>query len=111
MTYCHGIYNLGNSAPPNSQSPSADDVVGCSALLAKYGLTKLTAMGMPCQVNTANGIEIGIQATSRSMHPNGVHILLLDGSTQFMSENINPQIWQDMHSNLTAGDSNLPFGD
>ncbi len=109
MTVCHGIFNLGNSGPPNSRSPSADDVIGCSVLLAKYGLAKLTEMGMPCQVNTANGIEVGIQATSRSFHPGGVHILLLDGSAQFVNENINPQVWHDLHSNRTSGQSNLPF--
>lgn len=109
MTDCDGIYNLGSTSPPNSRSPVSDDVVGCSALLAKYGLSKLTEIGMPCEVNTANGVEVAIQATSRSMHPGGVHILMLDGSAHFINENVNPQIWQDLHSNLTSGESNLPF--
>jgi len=109
ITCCHGIYNLGATGPPNNLSPNADDVVGCSKLLAKYGLPQLTQMGMPCQVNTANGIEVSIQATSRSMHPMGVHILMLDGSAHYISENIDPQVWQDLHSNLTSGDSTLPF--
>ena len=108
-TCCHGIYNLGNTGPPNNLSPSADDVVGCSALIAKYGSPKLTQMGMPCQVNKANGIEVSNQATSRSMHPMGVHILMLDGSAHYISDNIEPQVWQDLHSNLTSGDSTLPF--
>ena len=109
ITCCHGIYNLGNTGPPNNQSPNADDIVGCSALLTKYGLSQLQLLGMPCQVNTANGIEIGIQATSRSMHPTGVHILMLDGSAHYVGENIDPQVWQDLHSNLTSGQSTLPF--
>jgi hypothetical protein len=66
-------------------------------------------MGMPCQVSKANGIEVSIQATSRSMHPLGVHILMLDGSAHYISDNIDPQVWQDLHSNLTSGDSALPF--
>jgi prepilin-type N-terminal cleavage/methylation domain-containing protein len=108
-TDCHGIYNLGNTGPPNNLSPNADDVVGCSALLAKYGLTELTRLGMPCQVNKANGIEIAIQATSRSMHPMGVNILTLDGSAHYVSDNIDPQVWQDLHSSLTSGQTALPF--
>jgi prepilin-type N-terminal cleavage/methylation domain-containing protein len=109
ITCCHGIYNLGNTGPPNNLSPNADDIVGCSALIAKYGLPRLTQMGMPCQVSKANGIEVSIQATSRSMHPLGVHILMLDGSAHYISDNIDPQVWQDLHSNLTSGDSALPF--
>jgi prepilin-type N-terminal cleavage/methylation domain-containing protein len=109
ITCCHGIYNLGNTGPPNNLSPNADDIVGCSALIAKYGLPQLMQMGMPCQVNQVNGIEVSNQATSRSMHPMGVHILMLDGSAHYISENIAPQVWQDLHSNLTSGDSTLPF--
>jgi len=109
ITACQGVYNLGNTGPPNSQSASADDVVGCSALIAKYGLPQLQLLGMPCQVNKADGIEIAIQATSRSMHPMGVHILLLDGSAHHVSENIDPQVWQDLHSRLTSGQTTLPF--
>jgi prepilin-type N-terminal cleavage/methylation domain-containing protein len=109
ITCAHGIYNLGNTGPPNSRSPSADDVVGCSVLIAKFGLPQLTLMGMPCQVNTVNGIELALQATARSMHPAGVHILMLDGSAHYISDNINPQIWQDLHSSLTTGVSELPF--
>jgi len=109
MTACHGIYNLGNSGPPNNLSPHADDIVGCSALLTKYGLQELTQMGMPCQVNQVNGYELAIQATSRSMHPMGVHLLMLDGSGHHVGENIDPQVWQDMHSSLTSGQTTLPF--
>lgn len=108
-TDCHGIYNLGNTGPPNNLSPNADDIVGCSALLTKYGLAELTRLGMPCQVNKANGIEIAIQATSRSLHPMGVHILTLDGSAHYISDNIDPQVWQDLHSSATSGQTLLPF--
>jgi hypothetical protein len=100
---------LGNTGPPNNLSPNADDIIGCSALIAKYGLPELTRMGMPCQVNRVGGIEVAIQATARSMHPMGVHIMMLDGSAHHISENIDPQVWQDMHSSLTSGQTTLPF--
>ncbi len=108
FTVRHGIYNLGDTSPPNSRSPVSDDIVGCAALQAKYGLPQLISMGMPCQVNSP---ESNKQATSRSMHPLGVHVLMLDGSAHFVAENINPQVWYDMHSKDSAGPSELPFDD
>ena len=45
------------------------------------------------------------------MHPNGVHLVMLDGSAHFVSENINPQIWTDIHSSLTNDQFDLPFDD
>jgi hypothetical protein len=108
-TDCHGVYNFGNTGAPNNLSPNGDDIIGCSALLAKYGLPELTRLGMPCKVITANGIEVAVQATSRSMHPMGVHILTLDGSAHYISENIDPQVWQDLHSSATSGQTTLPF--
>ena len=107
ITVRDGIFNLGNSSPPNSQSVAADDIVGCSALIAKYGLTRMQQLGMPCQTNTP---EANHQATSRSMHPAGVHVLLLDGSAQFVSENVFPEAWQDLHSRTASG-FEAPFGD
>jgi prepilin-type N-terminal cleavage/methylation domain-containing protein len=109
ITCCQGIYNLGNTGPPNNLSPNADDIVGCSALITKYGLSDLTLKGMPCKSFVVNGNELSNQATSRTMHPMGVHILMLDGSAHYISENIDPQVWQDIHSNLTSGKSTLPF--
>jgi prepilin-type N-terminal cleavage/methylation domain-containing protein len=106
VTVRHGIYTFPTSGAPNNQAPGGDVIDSCSALLAKYGLAKLTLMGMPCQ---ADPLEGNIQATSRSMHPLGVHILLLDGSAHFVSDNINPQIWQDLHSKNTTDGFNLPF--
>jgi prepilin-type N-terminal cleavage/methylation domain-containing protein/prepilin-type processing-associated H-X9-DG protein len=106
-----GIYQLPNISPPNSGSPLADTIVGCSALVAKYGLARLTEMGMPCTSQSVNGFELSVAATARSMHPNGVHVLMLDGSAHFVSENVNPQIWTDMHSQKTNDVFELPFED
>jgi prepilin-type N-terminal cleavage/methylation domain-containing protein len=105
-----GIDNFPGTGPPNSSSPKADQFAGCAALIAKYGLSKLTQMGMPCASNQVNGFETTIQATARSMHPNGVHLVMLDGSAHFVSENINPQIWTDIHSSSNS-QFNLPFED
>jgi prepilin-type N-terminal cleavage/methylation domain-containing protein/prepilin-type processing-associated H-X9-DG protein len=106
-----GVSNLGQTAALNSQSSSADQIVGCAALVAKYGLARLTQMGMPCGSDSVNGIEITSQATARSMHPGGVNLLMLDGSAHFVSDNINPNVWQGIHSSDTGNSFELPFGD
>ncbi len=106
-----GIYNFPTTSPPNSSQPAADQFAGCAALMAKYGLPKLTQLGMPCDSNEINGVEKTIQGTARSMHPNGVHLVMLDGSAHFVSENIDAQIWTDIHSSATSNSFNLPFDD
>jgi prepilin-type N-terminal cleavage/methylation domain-containing protein len=106
-----GIFNFSTTSPVNSSQATADQFAGCKALIAKYGLTKLTQMGMPCASDIVNGLEATVQATARSMHPNGVHVVMLDGSAHFVSENIDPQIWTDIHSSLTNDQFNLPFDD
>jgi prepilin-type N-terminal cleavage/methylation domain-containing protein len=108
LTVRNGIYTFPNSGPPNNQAPQGDKLVSCSALIAKYGMQQLLTLGMPCQQNSPASNS---QATSRSMHPMGVHILLLDGSAQYVSENIDPQIWQFLHSKDNAQPFELPFGD
>jgi len=66
---------------------------------------------MPCSSNFINGFETTFQATARSMHPHGVNLVMLDGSAHFVSENIDAQIWTNIHSSLTASSFNLPFED
>ncbi len=108
ITVRHGIFTFPSSGPPNNLAPQGDQLDSCSAIVAKYGMDRLLELGMPCQQNipAANS-----QATSRSMHPAGVHVLLLDGSAQYVSENTNPQIWQYLHSKDNAEPFELPFGD
>jgi prepilin-type N-terminal cleavage/methylation domain-containing protein len=43
----------------------------------------------PCAVNCTNAAETGVY----SFHPNGVHVLLVDGSTQFLNENVDVGIF------------------
>jgi prepilin-type N-terminal cleavage/methylation domain-containing protein len=108
ITVRHGIFTFPNSGPPNNLAPGGDILVSCQALIAKYGLEQLTTMGMPCSQNSP---AANTQATSRSMHPMGVHILLLDGSAHYVGENIDPQIWQFLHSKDNGQPFELTFGD
>jgi prepilin-type N-terminal cleavage/methylation domain-containing protein/prepilin-type processing-associated H-X9-DG protein len=116
-TAADGIFNLGGTGPPNNQSAFSDDIVGCTSLTKKYGAAKLTQLGMPCGVSgiPASGgmpaFETASQATARSMHPGGVNVLMLDGSAHSISENIDPQIWYNIHSSKATGSTELPFSD
>jgi prepilin-type N-terminal cleavage/methylation domain-containing protein len=110
VTLCDSVPNLGATGPPNSMLPAADQFCGCANLIAKYGST-LATLDMQCQSNMNDGIEIAVQATARSMHPTGVHVLMLDGSAHFVSDNINPDVWDNMHSSTPSGAFESPFVD
>lgn len=106
VTVRHGKYNLGNDGPVNSLSPSADDLVTCDALEAKYTAEGLVELGMPCQLNS---VPANHQATARSMHSGGVQVLMLDGSSHFVNENVSPDIWHNMHNKEITEAFELPF--
>ena len=56
--------------------------------------------GMPCGPAAFASIPpagaYGLQLSSRSLHPGGVQIALCDGSVQFVSENIDLGVWQNI---------------
>lgn len=99
VTAAHGLSDRGegsvqDAAGPNNQYMHADDIVGCEAVLNQMGREYLIDVGMPCApgTNTAN------QATARSMHEAGVHVLRCDGSADFVSDNVGPEIWYTTHT-------------
>jgi prepilin-type processing-associated H-X9-DG protein len=49
----------------------------------------------PCDRSMASDYY-NVQYTSRSRHPGGVDVVMCDGSTQFVSQNIARSIWQAM---------------
>jgi prepilin-type N-terminal cleavage/methylation domain-containing protein/prepilin-type processing-associated H-X9-DG protein len=69
---------------PNAPSITADDLVECSELQQSINATTLAEMDMGCYV-----AAMSIQATARSMHPDGVNICMCDGSVHFISNEIN----------------------
>lgn len=92
VTFWHGL--LGDASGPNSTQPRADDILGCNQLHQALGEEALVDEGMPCCSYT---VAAG-QATARSLHPGGVHSLLLDGATKFFSNSVDPSVWHAMHS-------------
>ena len=97
ITAGHGVYSDGGQ--PNSSNPISDQFVGCQTIKLMMGDGALANAGMPCSsAYIANGMEVNVQATARSHHAGGVHVGLLDGSVQFLSESIDGQAWHDIHS-------------
>jgi prepilin-type processing-associated H-X9-DG protein len=39
-----------------------------------------------------------MQATSRSLHPGGVQVLMMDGSARFIADSVDPNVWHATHS-------------
>jgi prepilin-type N-terminal cleavage/methylation domain-containing protein/prepilin-type processing-associated H-X9-DG protein len=55
-----------------------------------YHCTNLPNQNRPCRQNTSEGVE---SAASRSMHINGVNVLLCDGSVRFVTNSISAVTW------------------
>lgn len=110
-TVRHGILQGREDANgPNSQQIHADDIVGCEALHEKLGAEKIRQLQMPCYPRSDHGeSEINAQATARSMHPGGVHLLMGDGSAHFVGDTVNPEVWYHMHSRESTDPLDLPF--
>ena len=99
----HGLHiNFEDDAGPNNQSALSDDIVGCRELTTALG-AEFGRLRMPCWVPSDTTLEVNTQATSRSTHPGGVHVLMADGSAHFISDSINPDVWHDMHSRQFFG--------
>lgn len=93
-TRLHGL--AGDDCGPNCRHPNADDTCGCSQVQQAWGKEALVQEGMPCAAHA-----IGPQATARSMHPGGVNALLMDGSTRFLRDSIDGNLWHILHSRLS----------
>jgi prepilin-type N-terminal cleavage/methylation domain-containing protein len=89
----HGFF--GDARGPNCNYVRADDTAGCQAVRnAVGGVDALGELGMSCYEGTYGSPNR--QACPRSMHRGGVHVALVDGSVQWMSDFIE-----------TSGSSNI----
>lgn len=95
ITWAHGIN--GDDGKPNEQWERSDDLLFGSRINEVVGKEILARERMPC-VSYVNHNE---QATARSLHPGGVHVLFADGHTQFIKDSIEPSLWHVMHSRET----------
>jgi prepilin-type N-terminal cleavage/methylation domain-containing protein/prepilin-type processing-associated H-X9-DG protein len=98
MTARHGVTSdTEDAVGPNNQYMNSDDFVGCTALEAQLGEAELQRLRMPCYAPTGDP-EVNSQATARSEHPGGVHVMMVDGSVHFIGDTVNPDVWFRMHS-------------
>ena len=110
ITARHGLHDgREDDAGPNNLSIGADDIVGCGYMEREQGQQWLRDQHMPCHAEMQDGPEINTQATARSMHPGGVHVLMLDGSAHFVGDAVTLDIWYSMHSRDHKTNLALPF--
>lgn len=81
----HGFF--GDDNGPNNLEPQADDVVGCVDIKSSFGRragsAELVRLKMGCSVFGDNW-----QQAPRSVHDGGVFVCMVDGSVQFISDDI-----------------------
>ncbi len=75
----HGF--VGDDRGPNALFNEADDIINCSSVLTQAERVQLK---MPC----CQSCNQNTQSTMRSMHAGGVHCAFADGSTHWISDNI-----------------------
>ena len=91
---------FGDARTPNAVGGSSDDMENCLAT----GLAGDNRHGMGCFASDSTG-----QMAARSMHPGGVHVVMVDSSVRFLTDDINsraakegcgsaPGIWQAIHT-------------
>lgn len=95
ITWSHGIN--GDAGHPNDQWERSDDLLFGGRLHEVVGKEFLMRQRMPC----VSYVHVNDQATARSLHASGVHVLFADGHTRFVSDGIDPGLWHVMHSRQT----------
>ncbi len=111
MTVRHGmIHGREDAGGPNNQNRSSDDIVGCVDMIAQIGQGALQSLRMPCRdQRTIGEPQLNSQATARSQHDGGVHVLAADGAAHFISDTVNPDIWFSLHSREPGSSFESPF--
>ncbi len=95
--WAHGY--IGDCYGPNCQILASDDIAACPDIVAQFGSQAALAeqTEMPCSLaNYPN-----MQQTARSLHVDGVHVCLADGSVRWLGNFIhvrpssytNPSVW------------------
>lgn len=102
ITWGHGV--VGDDSGPNNQWERADDILDCNRLHKVLGSDRLQELGMPCVWY----IDRSQEATARSLHPGGVHVLFVDGAVRFVGDAVDRGLWHVMHSRETPTEV---FGD
>jgi formylglycine-generating enzyme required for sulfatase activity len=98
ITWAHGV--VGDAGGPNNQWDRSDDIFDCGRIHKALGSDRLEELGMPC----CWYIDLSEEATARSQHPRGVHVLFLDGAARFVRDEVDRGLWHVMHSRETPAE-------
>jgi len=98
ITWSHGIN--GDDGGPNNQWERSDDLLFGGKLHAAVGYDTLMREEMPCVWY----VDVSQQATARSRHENGVHVLFADGRANFIRNDVEPGLWHAIHSRETPSE-------
>jgi prepilin-type N-terminal cleavage/methylation domain-containing protein len=102
----HGIHR--QAGGPNNPNPKADLIANCGRVQARVGgADVLAGMGMGC--NAWLEPSASFEAGARSMHPDGVNLLMLGGSVHFVMDDVDANVWHNMHRRDYIGELDLPF--
>lgn len=93
---------------PNTCAPDSDDIENCNSFESLISPKE-------CMRCFQQGVGTTNQAAARSMHHGGVHVLMVDGSVHFISDNIESHpdctdpraLWQAIHTRAGRESVNL----
>jgi len=91
---------IGDSIGPNDRLAESDDIENCTDFWTPD-------LGPVQKMGCSRGDGHNWQAQARSMHPGGVHAALADGSTRFIADNVDMQLW----FNLTSSKDSAVIGE
>jgi formylglycine-generating enzyme required for sulfatase activity len=98
ITWAHGV--VGDACGPNNQWDRSDDIFDCGRIHKALGSDRLEGLRMPC----CWYIDLSQEATARSEHRGGVHVLFLDGAARFVADDVDRSLWHVMHSRDTPAE-------
>lgn len=101
----HGLYR--RAGGPNNPDPESDVIANCEKVQSQVGGSNaLAAMEMGC--NTWRIPGASFEAGARSLHPGGVHLLMLGGTVHFVHNDIDAKLWHNLHRRDATGPLDLP---
>lgn len=92
-------------SPDTARAYRQDIDAGQNWLEGNFNWTRYNHAVTPNRVSCKNGFTWdGVAMAASSRHPMGVNVVLGDGAVKFVSENLNPELWQALGS-ISAGDT------
>jgi prepilin-type N-terminal cleavage/methylation domain-containing protein len=101
ITAAHGRW--GNRGP----NAGSDSIQGCGAITTLIG--DPSNSGMPCSKSSDPLDDISDRATARSLHQDGVNLMMMDGSVHFVTNSVDRSLWHEMHKRDSQAAFDGPF--